>query len=47
MSAPSLGYIMGWDGLEAAEHYVQSSMKRAHAEQQEIADSVEGRRRKL
>ena len=40
MSAPSLAYIMGWNGLEAAEHYVQSSMKRAHAEQQEIADSA-------
>ena len=47
MSAPSLSYVMGWNGLEAAEHYVQSSMKRAHAEQQEIVNSVEERRRKL
>ena len=36
MSAPSLTYIMGWESLEPAEAYVQSSMKRAHLEQKEI-----------
>lgn len=36
VSAPSLAYVMGWVGLEAAESYVQSSMKRAHAEQWKI-----------
>ena len=32
MSAPSLSYILGWQDLESAEHYVQSSRRRAHEE---------------
>lgn len=32
ISAPSLKYIMGWQSLQAAEDYVKSDMKLAHAE---------------
>jgi site-specific recombinase XerD len=32
MSAPSLAYLMGWEGLQVAEAYIQSSMRRAHEE---------------
>jgi len=37
ISAPSLTYVMGWSGLEASEHYIQSSMERAHAEFRDIS----------
>ena len=40
ISAPSLAYILGWEGLDAAEHYVQSSMKRAHQEMKGILGLV-------
>ena len=36
MSSPSLQYLMGWENLEAAEHYVQSSRRRAIKEAVEI-----------
>ena len=36
ISAPSLTYLMGWDSLVPAESYIQSSMKRAHAEMREL-----------
>jgi integrase len=29
MSAPSLQYLMGWEQLESAEHYVQSTKRQA------------------
>ena len=32
ISAPSLTYLLGWETLTPAEHYIQSTMKRAHAE---------------
>ena len=32
ISAPSLVYFMGWENLDPAESYIQSSMKRAHSE---------------
>ncbi len=37
VSAPSLSYIMGWRGLQVADAYIQSSMKRAHQELRELA----------
>jgi len=37
ISAPSLCYLMGWESLQTAEAYVQSSMKRAHSEFKELA----------
>ena len=36
ISAPSLCYLMGWESLQTAEAYVQSSMKRAHSEFREL-----------
>ncbi|MFC2032360.1 tyrosine-type recombinase/integrase [Chloroflexota bacterium] len=36
ISAPSLCYLMGWESLQTAEAYVQSSMKRAHSEFKEL-----------
>jgi len=36
ISAPALSYLLGWDSLVPAESYVQSSMKRAHAEMKEL-----------
>lgn len=36
MSAPSLQYLMGWEQLESAEHYVQSTKKRAIKEARRI-----------
>ena len=36
ISAPSLCYLMGWESLQTAEAYVQSSMKRAHLEFKEV-----------
>lgn len=36
ISAPSLCYLMGWESLQTAEAYVQSSMKRAHFEFKEV-----------
>jgi integrase len=36
ISAPSLTYLMGWETLTPAEHYIQSTMKRAYAEMKEI-----------
>ena len=36
MSTPSLTYIMGWQTLSPAESYIQSSMRRAHQEFQEL-----------
>lgn len=36
MSAPSLAYLMGWEGLQVAEAYIQSSMRRAHEEMREL-----------
>lgn len=44
MSAPSLSYVMGWSGLDSAEHYIQSSMKRAHYEQQQIIGKTLGKK---
>ena len=32
ISAPSLCYLLGWESLQTAENYIQSSMKRALAE---------------
>ncbi|MFC1926214.1 tyrosine-type recombinase/integrase [Chloroflexota bacterium] len=36
ISAPSLTYLLGWETLAPAEHYIQSTMKRAHAEMKEL-----------
>lgn len=36
ISAPSLCYLLGWESLQTAENYIQSSMKRAHAEFEEL-----------
>ena len=36
ISAPSLTYLMGWETLASAEHYIQSTMNRAHSEMKEI-----------
>ena len=36
MSAPTLQYLMGWELLDSAEHYVQSTKKRALKEAMEI-----------
>lgn len=36
ISAPSLCYLLGWESLQTAEAYVQSSMKRAHNEFREV-----------
>ena len=36
ISAPSLTYLMGWETLAPAEHYIQSTMKRAHFEFKEL-----------
>lgn len=36
ISAPSLTYLLGWETLTPAEHYIQSTMKRAHAEFKEL-----------
>lgn len=36
ISAPSLCYLLGWESLQTAEAYVQSSMKRAHGEFREL-----------
>lgn len=36
ISAPALSYLLGWDSLVPAESYVQSSMKRAHAEMKQL-----------
>ena len=36
MSAPSLAYLMWWEGLQVAEAYIQSSMRRAHEEMREL-----------
>ena len=36
ISAPSLCYLLGWESLQTAEAYVQSSMKRAHSEFKEL-----------
>ena len=44
ISAPSLTYLLGWAGLQTAEAYVQSSMKRAHQEfrtMHDLSTSVE------
>jgi len=40
LSAPSLSYLLGWQGLGPAESYIQSSAKRAHAEQRKILATV-------
>ena len=32
ISAPSLCYLLGWESLQTAESYIQSSMRRAHQE---------------
>lgn len=37
ISAPSLCYLLGWESLQTAEAYVQSSMRRAHQEFKELA----------
>jgi integrase len=37
ISAPSLCYLMGWESLQTAESYIQSTMKRAHSEFKELA----------
>jgi len=37
MSAPSLAYLIGWEGLQVAEACIQSSMRRAHEEMRELA----------
>ena len=37
ISAPSLTYLMGWQTLTPAEHYIQSTMKRAHMEFKQLA----------
>jgi len=36
ISAPSLVYFMGWENLDPAESYIQSSMKRAHSEFKQV-----------
>jgi integrase len=36
ISAPSLCYLLGWESLQTAESYIQSSMKRAHSEFKEL-----------
>jgi len=40
ISAPSLCYLMGWESMQTAESYVQSTMKRAHVEFKEVAGVV-------
>ena len=40
MSAPSLTYLLGWESLEPAESYIQSSQKRAHQEMREVMGIV-------
>ncbi len=40
ISAPSLCYLLGWESLQTAESYIQSSMKRAHSEFRELAGVV-------
>lgn len=37
ISAPSLCYLLGWESLQTAESYIQSSMRRAHDEFKELA----------
>lgn len=41
ISAPSLCYFLGWDSLEPADSYVQSSMKRAHLEFKKVLNITE------
>jgi len=36
ISAPALCYLLGWESLQTAEAYIQSSMKRAHSEFKEL-----------
>ena len=36
ISAPALCYLLGWESLQTAEAYVQSSMKHAHSEFKEL-----------
>jgi len=40
ISAPALKYVMGWETLEAADAYVKSDMRLAHAEQRQIYQGV-------
>ena len=42
ISAVSLCYLMGWESLDTAEHYVQSSMKLAHQEFSALIKVTEG-----
>ncbi|MBN2570440.1 MAG: site-specific integrase [Deltaproteobacteria bacterium] len=42
ISAVSLCYLMGWESLDTAEHYVQSSMKLAHQEFNALTQVDEG-----
>ena len=41
ISAPSLCYLLGWESLQTAENYIQSSMKRAHAEFEGLRQHVQ------
>ena len=38
ISAPSLCYLLGWESLQTAESYIQSSRRRAHDEFRALVD---------